>query len=62
VQQLDYIKQKNFPFVAILENGEIVHAKQTVLAIGFKYFKYLPSELTQLFPEGRYRVNASKIS
>ena len=42
-------------FRAILENGDVIEAKNIVVAIGMGYFRNLPSELTDLLPEGRFR-------
>ena len=41
-------------FKARMEDGEIIHASNVVLAIGMGYFKNLPPELVQLLPTGRY--------
>jgi thioredoxin reductase len=53
VQKLDWEPSEEFPFCATLENGEAITAKYAVIAVGFKYFKYLPRELTERLPAGR---------
>jgi FAD-dependent urate hydroxylase len=54
VRKLDWDHSEEFPFRAIMDNGETVAAKFVVLAIGFRYFKNLPSDLVKLLPEDRY--------
>jgi FAD-dependent urate hydroxylase len=54
MRKLDWDESETFPFRAVLDNGEGVAAKFIVLAIGFQYFKNLPSGLVNLLPEGRY--------
>lgn len=54
VRKLDWDDCEEFPFRAIMDNGENVAAKFVVLAIGFQYFKNLPSDLLKLLPEHRY--------
>jgi lysine/ornithine N-monooxygenase len=54
VRKLDWNESEAFPFRAILDNGENVAAKFVVVAVGFQYFKNLPSELVKLLPEDRY--------
>lgn len=51
VQQLD---ANEGSFTASLSNGDTIVAKKVVLAIGFRYFKNIPSELASLLPAGRY--------
>ena len=41
-------------FVAWLEDGSRIDARAVVVAVGFKYFKYLPPALVSLLPAGRY--------
>ncbi len=48
------LAKKNDNFFAQFENGDVVEAKQVVIAIGMGYFKNQPSDLTALLPKGRY--------
>lgn len=41
-------------FHALMENGDVIEAKNVVIAIGMGYFKNQPSALTEILPEGRY--------
>jgi thioredoxin reductase len=52
VRQLDQLEDN---FHAMLENGDVIGAKNVVLAIGMGYFKNQPSEMTAILPKGRYR-------
>ena len=54
VQRLDWDDTKEFHFRAMLDNGEMISSKFIVLAIGFRYFKNLPSDLVQLLPQKSY--------
>jgi FAD-dependent urate hydroxylase len=54
VRKLDWDESEAFPFRAVMDNGESVAAKFVVVAVGFQYFKNLPSDLVKLLPEGRY--------
>ena len=53
-QKLDWDPVEEFPFRATLESGEAVAAQFVVIAVGFKYFKHLPQELTARLPVGRW--------
>lgn len=52
VQQLS--RDEGGDFIARLEDGTQIRAKQVAMAIGFKYFVNLPADLLALLPEGRY--------
>jgi hypothetical protein len=58
VDRLDYDNGRrggsNRCFIAHLANGNTIIADNVVLAVGFKYFKNLPPELTSLIPSGRF--------
>jgi FAD-dependent urate hydroxylase len=41
-------------FVATLENGETITARNVVVAPGFKYFRHIPAELADLLPADRF--------
>ena len=51
-------------FLATLENGNTIEAKNVAVAIGMVYFKNCPSALTDLLPTGRYEhtCDAVKLS
>ena len=54
VRRLDWDHSLAFPFRALMDNGETIAAKFVVVAVGFEYFKNLPSDLVKLLPEDRY--------
>jgi len=53
VSELIYNDDKK-QFSAKLENGEEIISKNVLLALGFKYFKNIPSEFIKIFPEGKF--------
>ena len=61
VSRLDQTKKG---FLATLENGNTIEAKNVAVAIGMGYFKNCPSALTNLLPVGRYEhtCDAVKLS
>lgn len=54
VQRLDYLDDESHRFRAMLDDDRVVSASHAVIAVGFKYFKYLPPELVACLPAGRY--------
>ena len=54
VTKLDYKEGKLYPFIALLEDGTVIKSKGIVIATGFRYFRYLPEELSSLIPEEKY--------
>jgi thioredoxin reductase len=52
VTKLDHARSG---FQAVLENNDLIEARNVVLAIGMGYFKNQPSALTNLLPRGRYQ-------
>ncbi len=54
VRKLDWNPSEEFAFCATMDNGRAITAKHVVVAVGFKYFKHLPRELTERLPAGRY--------
>jgi len=54
VQQLNYIRDTEPFFEAVLQNGETLTARNVVLALGFRYFKNVPKPYAALFPPGRF--------
>ena len=49
-------------FQATLESGGIIAAKRVLVAIGFRYFQYVPAELAALLPAGRYAHTCELVS
>ena len=45
VQRLDCADGGDGRFRATMANGQTISARHAVIAVGFKYFKHLPSEL-----------------
>src|SRR5688572_14728877 len=54
VQRLDYTNDGSPCFEAVLQNGQIITAKNVVLALGFSYFKNVPEPYPSLFPAQRF--------
>jgi thioredoxin reductase len=54
VQRLDHANAANHTFEATLDDGEIIQAKNVLLALGFRYFKHIPAELATIFPARRF--------
>jgi lysine/ornithine N-monooxygenase len=52
VRKLDYLAPTE-GFEAVTQDERIIRAKNVVIAIGFKYFKHLPAEVTRRVPPGR---------
>lgn len=53
VVKLDYDEDCS-EFTAEMDNGESITSKNVLLAIGFKYFKNIPSEFSEKIPEDMY--------
>jgi thioredoxin reductase len=51
VDHLDYTENH---YRATTNQGDVITADNVVIAIGFKYFKYLPKEITNLLPQDFY--------
>ena len=51
VQRLDH---SNNQFVATLDDGQTITANNLLLAIGFRYFKNVPTELAEIIPATRF--------
>jgi len=51
VQRLDKVGER---FLARLEDGEQISAKNVVLALGFEYFRHIPDDLLTLLPPDRF--------
>jgi cation diffusion facilitator CzcD-associated flavoprotein CzcO len=54
VQRLDYSGDANGPFKATLDDGDSITARNAVVALGFRYFKNIPDELTKMIPSERF--------
>lgn len=53
VVQLDGIQNGDFRFMAKMDNGETIKAKNVVMALGFVYFKHYPEKIHEMIPNGR---------
>ena len=53
VTKLDY-DEANSEFTAEMDNGEEIISKNVLLAVGFKYFKNIPTEFSKQIPEDKY--------
>jgi FAD-dependent urate hydroxylase len=55
VARLDYSAGGSaYPFAAHLDGGNTVHARRVALAVGFRYFKNIPTELAEILPAGSF--------
>ncbi|MEQ9618768.1 MAG: NAD(P)-binding domain-containing protein [Deltaproteobacteria bacterium] len=54
VKRLDSLDDEKQRFSATLDNGNTLTAKNVLLAVGFKNFRNLPPELTEIIPDDRY--------
>lgn len=54
VQRLDQTPDSAPGFVATLEDGSTITARNVLIAPGFKHFRNFPAELTSLLPAGRF--------
>ena len=52
VEQLNHAPDAPHAFEAILADGESIIARHVLLAVGFQYFKNIPTELAQNIPPG----------
>ena len=52
VECLDYGRDPRFPFLATMQDGRSIRARDVVLALGFQYFKYVPPELAAVLSPG----------
>ncbi|GAB4013303.1 hypothetical protein GCM10028808_31990 [Spirosoma migulaei] len=55
------LSQDEHGFVAKLDNGNTVRAKQAVIATGFQYFAHSPATLVTLLPAGRYQHSCDAV-
>lgn len=53
-QRLDHSNSKNNLFTATLDNGESITANNVLLALGFRYFNNIPTEIAKIVPAGRF--------
>jgi thioredoxin reductase len=54
VRRLDWADGADRRIHVTLDDGRIIRARHVVIAVGFKYFKYLPPEMVERVPVGRY--------
>jgi thioredoxin reductase len=53
-QRLEYVNDGRRVFEVTLDDGQTITAPNVVLALGFRYFKRLPADLTQRLPADRF--------
>jgi cation diffusion facilitator CzcD-associated flavoprotein CzcO len=54
VEQLNSSPDAPHIFEAILADGEMITARNVLLAVGFQYFQHIPDELAQTIPPGYF--------
>jgi FAD-dependent urate hydroxylase len=54
VQRLDHANGTNNLFKATVDNGEGITASNVLLALGFRYFKNIPTEIAEIVPSRRF--------
>ncbi|MGH7884602.1 MAG: NAD(P)-binding domain-containing protein [Thermodesulfobacteriota bacterium] len=54
ITKLDCLTGSRRRFTVELNNGEKIQAENVLLALGFKYFKNVPEDLSLIFPENRF--------
>jgi cation diffusion facilitator CzcD-associated flavoprotein CzcO len=54
VEQLNSSSDAPHVFEAVLADGEIITASNVVLAVGFQYFKNIPTEFVHMIPPGYF--------
>jgi lysine/ornithine N-monooxygenase len=54
VQRLDHSNDTDNLFTATLDDGESITASNVLLALGFQYFKNIPTEIAKIVPSGRF--------
>jgi cation diffusion facilitator CzcD-associated flavoprotein CzcO len=52
-QQVEHLNRNHGAFEARLDNGDSIRADKVILAIGFRFFKNIPAELSALLPAER---------
>jgi len=53
VEQLNYDGEK-LKFTAEMSDGDKIKSKNVLMAVGFKYFKFIPDEYSKKIPEDKY--------
>ena len=51
---IQHLEVSNNHFIATTTDGETIHARNVVIAPGFKHFTNIPAELKSRLPEGRF--------
>lgn len=54
VSKLDFYDGNNSHFVAEFKNGDVIKARSILHTLGFKHFRNILSELSDIFPLGRF--------
>jgi cation diffusion facilitator CzcD-associated flavoprotein CzcO len=62
VEQLRSSHEAPHVFEAVLANGETITASHVLLAVGFQYFKNIPTEFAQMIPPGYFSHTCDCVS
>jgi FAD-dependent urate hydroxylase len=62
VQQLNRVHDVPHVFEATLADGEVITASNVLLAVGFRYFKHIPTEFAQMIPPGSFSHTCDTVS
>lgn len=54
VHRLDFLDHEDFRFQAETEDGETIASRNVLLAVGFRNFRHVPEELSNIFPAGAF--------
>jgi cation diffusion facilitator CzcD-associated flavoprotein CzcO len=54
VERLDHVDGEPYCYRATFEDGRVLRARHVALAVGFKYFKNVPTDLVGILPAGRF--------
>ena len=61
IRRLDWVDGADRLIRATLDDGRIVSARHAVIAIGLEYFKYVPPEMIERVPVGRYAHTCDRV-
>jgi FAD-dependent urate hydroxylase len=61
IRRLDWADGADRRIHATLDDGRILSARYVVIAVGCKYFKYLPPEMVKRVPVGRYSHTCDRV-
>lgn len=54
VESLEQVNDGDGRFAARLADGDVIHADNVMVALGYDYFKNIPDDLAAILPAGRY--------